>query len=191
MDPRHDLYLMLHLPSEAARVVARMQGRLNQGYRGPSKPMPTERLHITLVPLGSYVHRIPADVLRTALHAGTLLEEAPFRVCFDTLQSRGPKHRPGTVELAGHGASVLPLYRLRQQLFHALLKAGWRQDSIRPSFYPHITIDYERPPVSTRTVDPLSWEVTEVRLVDSHYGKGHHEVLAGWPLRERQPSLFD
>jgi RNA 2',3'-cyclic 3'-phosphodiesterase len=33
--------------------------------------------------------------------------------------------------------------------------------------------------------------VTEVQLVDSHYGQGHHEVLASWPLQDRQPPLFD
>jgi hypothetical protein len=33
--------------------------------------------------------------------------------------------------------------------------------------------------------------VTEVRLVDSLYGQGRHEVLASWPLQDRQPSLFD
>lgn len=191
MDPRHDLYLMLYLPPETARSVARLQGRLSQGYRGPSKPMPPERLHITLVPLGSYVHRIPAEVLQVAVTAGSLLEEAPFRVCFDTLQSRGPKHLRGTIELTGHGAGVLPLYRLRRQVVHALLKAGWLEEAIRPGFYPHITVDYERDPVSTRAVEPLVWDVTEVRLVDSHYGEGRHEVLARWPLRDRQPTLFD
>jgi hypothetical protein len=35
------------------------------------------------------------------------------------------------------------------------------------------------------------WDVVEFLLVDSHYGKGHHEVLGRWPLQDRQPSLFD
>lgn len=191
MDPRHDLYVMLHVPPAVASVIVHAQRLLNHGYHGPSRPMAPERLHATLVPLGSYTHRIPPHILRVALHAGALLEEAPFRVCFDTLQSRGPRQSPGTVELAGHGAGVQPLYRLRRQVIHALLKAGWPEEWIRPGFYPHITLDYEHDPVCARAFEPLSWDVNEVLLVDSHYGKGHHEVLARWPLRDRQASLFD
>lgn len=191
MDPRHDLYLMLHLPPTAAQVVVRLQRQLNLSYRGPSKPMAPDRLHATLVPLGSYPHCIPPDVLRVARSAGALLEEAPFRVCFDTLQSRGPRREVGTVELAGHGAGVRPLVLLHRQLVAALLRVGWPAEWIRRSFYPHITVDYERVPVGARRIEPLAWDVTEVRLVDSHYGEGHHEVLARWPLQDRQPSLFD
>ena len=192
MDPqRHDAYLLLHLPPPVAQAVSRLQRQLNMSYNGPSKPMAPERLHTTLVPLGSYMHRIPAEVLRLARNAGALLNEAPFRVCFDTLQSRGTQSDIGTVELAGHGAGVQPLYRLRRQLVAALLEVGWPAEWIRPSFFPHVTLDYEHRPVSARRIDPLAWDVTEVRLVDSHYGQGRHEVLGGWPLQNRQPSLFD
>ncbi|MGM9427819.1 2'-5' RNA ligase family protein [Hydrogenophaga sp. MI9] len=192
MDPqRHDFYLMLHLPPAVAQVVGRLQRQLNTSYHGPSKPMALDRLHATLVPLGSYQHRIPPEVLRLARSAGALLEEAPFPVCFDTLQSRGPQREVGTVELAGHGAGVRPLVLLRRQLVAALLKVGWPAEWIRPGFTPHITVDYQHKPVSARRIEPLVWEVVEFLLVDSHYGKGYHEVLGRWPLRNRQPSLFD
>ena len=191
MEPRHDLYLMLHLPLAVAQIIQGLQQQLNRSYRGPSKPMHRDRLHTTLVPLGSYAHRIPPEVLRLARSAGALLDGAPFRVCFDTLQSRGPQRDVGTVELAGHGAGVRPLFVLRRQLVAALLKVGWPGEWIRPTFYPHVTVDYEHVPVSARRIEPLAWDVTEVWLVDSHYGQGHHEVLASWPLRDRQPSLFD
>ena len=188
---RHDAYLMLYLPPAIAQAVGRLRRQLNISYSGPSKPMALERLHATLVPLGSYTHRIPAEVLRVARNAGALLNEAPFRVCFDTLQTRGPQSEIGTVELAGHGVGVLPLYRLRRQLVAALLKAGWPGEWIRPRFYPHITVDYERRPISAQHVAPLEWDVTEFLLVDSLYGLGRHEVLARWTLQNRQPSLFD
>lgn len=192
MDPhRHDLYLLLHLPTAVARVVVRLQRQLNHLYPGPSKPMAPDRLHVTLVPLGSYAHHIPREVLWVARQAVALLDEVPFQVCFDTLQSRGPQSEVGTVELAGHGAGVQPLFRLRRQLAAALLKAGWPRDSIRTRFHPHVTVDYGHTPVRTRRIEPLAWDVTEVLLVDSHYGKGHHEVLARRPLQDRQPSLFD
>lgn len=188
---RHDLYLMFHLPPAIAPVVGRLQQQLNLSYRGPSKPMAPDRLHTTLVPLGSYMHRIPPEILRVARSAGARLDQAPFRVCFDTLQSRGPQREVGSVELAGHGTGVRPLFLLRRHLVAALLQVGWPGEWIRPSFYPHVTVDYEHMPVSARRIQPLAWAVTEVELVDSHFGRGHHEVLASWPLQDRQPSLFD
>ena len=188
---RHDLYLMLHPPPTITRLVVRLQQQLDFSYRGPSKPMAPERLHATLVPLGSYLHRIPPESLRVARRAGALLEEAPFPVCFDTLQSRGTQGEVGTVELAGHGAGVRPLVLLRRQLVAALLQVGWPAEWIRRSFYPHITVNYEHVAVVARRIEPLAWDVTEVQLVDSHHGRGHHEVLASWPLHRRQSSLFD
>jgi len=188
---RHDLYVMLHLPPTIAQLVVGLQRQLDFSYRGPSKPMAPERLHATLVPLGSYPHGIPPEILRVARRAGALLEEAPFPVCFDMLQSRGPQGEVGTVELAGHGAGVRPLVLLHRQLVAALLQVGWPAEWIRRSFYPHVTVNYQHVPVVARRIEPLTWDVTEVQLVDSHYGQGHHEVLARWPLQDRQSSLFD
>lgn len=191
MGPRHDLYLMLHPPPAVAEVIVQLQRQLNRSYRGPSKPMAAERLHATLVPLGSYAPGIPPDILQRVRNAGALLDEAPFRVCFDTLQSRGPHSRVGTVELAGHGAGVLPLFRLRRQLVYGLLRVGWPGELIRSAFYPHITVDYQHEPIGIRRIEPLVWDATEVLLVDSLYGQGRHDLLARWPLQNRQPSLFD
>lgn len=191
MGTRHDLYFMLHLPYVIAQAIVGVQRQLNASYRGPSKPTDPDRLHTTLVPLGSYEQRIPVEVLRVTRSAGSLIDVLPFRVCFDRLQSRGPQRDFGTVELAGHGDGVQPLRRLRRQLVDALQQAGWPPEWIRQGYYPHITVDYRREPVGVRPIKPLTWDVTEVRLVDSHYGEGRHEVLASWPLQDRQPSLFD
>lgn len=191
MGTRHDLYWMVHPPVVIAQRIGRLQRVLDRSYPGPSRPMAAERLHATLVPLGSYEGGVPPKVLGVLLRAGACLDALPFRVCFDTLQSRGPSSEMGTVELAGQGSGVRPLYRLRRELVAALLAVGWPKAWIPTSFYPHITVDYMHEPVGTRRVEPLAWDVTEVRLVDSLYGQGRHEVLASWPLRDRQPSLFD
>lgn len=192
MDPsRHDLYWMLYPPQSITQAIVHLQRQLNASYGGPSKPMAPDRLHATLLPLGVYPHRIPLDILQMARRAGALLDAEPFPVCFDTLQSLGPQCDVGTVELAGHGTGVRPLVVLRQQLVAALLTVGWPAERIRPGFTPHISVDYRHTPVNARRIEPLVWEVTEFLLVDSHYGKGHHEVLGRWSLGCRQPSLFD
>lgn len=156
MGTRHDLYCMLHLPWAVAQDIDRLYQLLNRSYHGPSKPMAAERLHTTLVPLGSYEGRIPPEILALVLRVGPRLDAAPFRVCFDTLQSRGPQREAGTVELAGHGVGVRPLFLLRRQLVTALRSVGWSEAWIRPSFYPHITLDYGRAPVGSRRINPLA-----------------------------------
>lgn len=188
MGPRHDLYFMVRLPFEVAQAVASLRARLNAGDRRPSSPIALERLHVTLIPLGSYERSVPPAVLGLAMRAGALVESAPFRVSFDTLQSLGPPTELGAVGLTGHGNGLLT--RLRRQLIDALGKSGWPDQLIRPHFRPHVTIDYHHTFVGARSIELQAWEVTEFLLIDSHYGKGHHEVLAQWPLRDRQTSLF-
>ena len=191
MGIRHDLYVMVLVPKEVAQQIGCLQRQLKASPPGLSKPMDPDRLHSTLIPLGSYAQRIPLEVLQVARKTGALLDEMPFRVSFDTLQSRGPQREFGTVELAGHGSGVQPLRRLRRQVVGALQQAGWPPAWIRHNYYPHITVDYRHEPVGVRRIQPLTWAVTEVQLIDSHYGEGRHEVLARWPLQDRQPSLFD
>lgn len=191
MGCRHDLYFMLHLPATVAQAIVRLRARLDTGYRGPSWPMATERLHVTLVPLGSYAPSVPPAVLQLALSAGSWIEREPFRVSFDTLQSLGSATGEGSVELAGHGDGVLPLFRLRRQLAESLRHVGWPDQLIRPKFRPHVTLDYRHRPIGVHHIEPLAWQVTEFLLIDSRHGEGRHEVLTRWALLDRQGSLFD
>lgn len=185
-----DLYFMLYPPVPVAQAIQRLWRPPNSSRWGSSSPMPADRLHVTLVPLGRYAQRLPNEVVQVACRAASILEDAPFPVSLDLLQSRGPEREVGTVELAGHGSGVLPLHRFRRRLAEALQRVGWPPDMIRRNYHPHITLDYRHEPVSARRVMPVAWDVTEFRLVASHYGEGRHEVLGRWPLCSRQMPLF-
>mgnify|MGYP001756911922 FL=1 len=150
--------------------------------------MAPERLHVTLVPLGSHDLCVPYEVVQQLSRVGGSLEHAPFRVSFDTLQSPGPS--AGSVELTGHGDDVLALSRFRRQLVEELRQVGWPDQHIKPRFRPHVTLDYHHGPINARRVEPLGWHVTEFLLIASHHGESWHEVLGRWPLRSRQASLF-
>lgn len=188
MGCRHDLYFMLHLPPDVAQIAIRLRARLDAHYGGCSSPMAPERLHVTLVSLGSHDLCVPHEVVQQLSRAGDALEHAPFQVSFDILQSPGPS--AGSVELTGHGVGVLALSRFRRQLVEELLHGGWPDQAKRTRFRPHVTLDYRHKPIGARHIEPLAWEVTEFLLIDSHHGERHHEVLARWPLCDRQPSLF-
>jgi len=185
-----DLYIMVYPPALIAQGAARLLDAINGLHTGVSKPMPPDRMHLTLQALGRYAQRVPASVLQMARTAGGMLDQVPFRVSLDLLQSRSPESDRGTVELAGRGDGVQPLRQFHRHLLVALRQAGFPEDWIRKSFYPHVTLDYKHVPVASRVVTPFTWHVTEFCLVVSHYGEGRHEILARWPLKDRQMPLF-
>jgi RNA 2',3'-cyclic 3'-phosphodiesterase len=185
-----DLYFMLYPPAPIAQEAFRLLDTIDGSRRGVSAPMPPDRMHITLQALGRYVHRVPVLVLQMARTAGGMLDPVPFQVSLDLVQSRGPERALGTVELAGRGPGAQPLRQFRRHLLEALQHAGFPQDMMRRGFSPHITLDYKHVPVARSAVAPLAWRVTEFCLVASHFGAGRHELLARWPLRDRQTPLF-
>jgi 2'-5' RNA ligase len=194
MPQRHDLYFFVRPPEHVAEAAALLwqRSRLRQ-QRGPGKPMPRERLHLTLQPLGSFSGSIPQSIIDLAMAAGNLLEHAPFDVRLNLLQSRGGTvaGAAGTVELSGLGRNVQSLRAFQRALGNAMRCAGFAQAQILRHFTPHMTLDYCTEAVPRSEVAPLAWTVNEFELVDSLHGKSQHEVLAGWPLVARQQSFSD
>ncbi len=148
--------------------------------------MPPERLHITLLSLGSFEGNVPDKVLHLARVAGAAVDDEPFYVVLDRLRSRDGASM-GTVELGGDETVPRKLYRLQRDLRERLIRAGFPAGELRTSFSPHMTLDYKHPRVLPQTLEtPIAWPVTELCLVDSLYGQGRHEVLERWTLRQRQ-----
>jgi 2'-5' RNA ligase len=184
---RHDMYYMLRPTSAAAARAAALWTTLRvRSTAFSSFPMPPERLHITLLPLGSFEGSIPDDLLHLARVAGAAVDDEPFHIVLDRLRSRGSASM-GTVELGGDGAVLRKLYRLQRDLRQSVIRAGFSAGELRTSFTPHMTLDYKHPRVLPQTLEtPIAWPVTELCLVDSLHGQGRHEVLERWTLRPRQ-----
>lgn len=183
----HDVYYFLYPPPPVAAVAARLVGApYLGGLAGRGAPMPEERLHITLQPLGRFADRIPRAVLDLALAVGETVDEPPFDLTLDLLQSRGGAGFGGTLELAGRGPAVRELRRFQRGLGNTMRHMGFPADQIRAGFSPHMTLDYAHRHVARQAIVPIAWAVTQFFLVDSLYGQGRHEVLARWPLQVRQ-----
>ncbi|MBT9464642.1 2'-5' RNA ligase family protein [Hydrogenophaga sp.] len=186
MPHRHDIYFLLYPTPAAACCAAVLWDATRLRCAVKSFPMPPERLHITLLPLGRFEDWIPDRVLEQAQAAGAAVDDEPFDVVFNALRSRSGAPI-GTVELAGGGPALRKLYRLQRDLRERLIRVGFPADQLRTGFTPHMTLDYKHPRVAPRSFEtPVAWRVTELCLVDSLHGRGRHEVLARWPLRERQ-----
>jgi 2'-5' RNA ligase len=188
MPQRHDIYYMLRpTPDAAAHAAALWMTLRVHSTLVRSFPMPPERLHITLLSLGSFEGSVPDTLLHLARVSGAAVDDEPFHIVLDRLRSRGGGSM-GTVELGGDGTVLRKLYRLQRDLRQRVIRAGFPAGELRTSFTPHMTLDYKHPrrvaPCLLET--PISWRVTELCLVDSLYGLGRHEVLDCWPLKQRQ-----
>lgn len=190
---RHDLYFFLYPPAGVAEAAAerwqQMLADLDPALL--SRPMATQRLHLTLQHLGQFEGSVPRAVLDLALAAGERLVHEPFDVCLHLLQSRGATHAGsnGTVELAGQGAGVQMLRSFQRSLGGAMRQAGFAEAQIRRRFSPHMTLHYGLGGVRRQAVAPVVWTVSDFALVDSLYGLSRHEVLSRWPLVARQQSF--
>jgi 2'-5' RNA ligase len=71
------------------------------------------------------------------------------------------------------------------QLHHTLAAALALYDhSRRKKFTPHLTLLYDHRSVPEQQIEPVSWVVREIVLVDSWVGQTKHVVHVRWPLRD-------
>ena len=185
-----DVYVIIYPPAPVTQKAARLWDGIDGLHRGVSAAMPPGRMHLTVQALGRYGQCVPVSVLQMMNRVAAMLDQPPFQTSLDLLQSRSPEGALGTVELAGRGHGVQPLHEFRGHLVEALQQVGFPEEKIRKNFYPHVTLDYKHLPVARRVVAPFAWLVTDFCLVARHYGEGRHEILARWPLQDRQMSLF-
>ena len=184
---RH-LSFLLYPPAPVAATAAQLlRAPFLDGAGGRSAPMSEDRLHVTLHQVGRFADGVPPEELDRALAVGAAMTDEPFDVVFDRLRSGT---RTGPLVVDGSGPAVRKLRDFQRYLRDTMRRMGFAADKIRPSFSPHMTLDYAHQPVAEQSITPIAWRVTQFLLVASHYGEGRHEVLERWPLTARQLELF-
>jgi 2'-5' RNA ligase len=147
------LFFALWPPPDAARALADWADEAARGTGG--KPIPAERIHLTLAFLGE------ADPERAALGVLQVQGEA-FDLPLDLARYwkgnhtiwAGPRHTPG------------PLDRLARALHLELQQAGFNLE--RRPFAPHVTLVRKaRRPLTLPDLPPVNWPATEFLLVES------------------------
>ena len=179
--PCRDVLFFAVLPAAAAAacIAQRADGLRNQyGLRGRRRP--TELLHVTLRPIGSY-WGVPNDILSAAIQVGSSVEVAPFEVTFDRVSSFRGTHRHPLVLRCSHGIAELTI--LQKTLGAAMRNIGLGPGN-RSGFTPHVTLLYDRQSVPEAYIgEPITWMVREFVLLHSLYGLSEHVHCARWPLR--------
>lgn len=183
MIPEHRLFFAVMPDPDTAARIAGMNGWLGSEMNVKTRLLPTERFHITLYSLGDFV-RVPEVIVARACAAAAAVRVPPFGVTLDQISSfKGqPGHRP--LVLTG-SAGMEALADFQQELGKALRAASLRISSAR--FNPHLTLLYDEGRVEQRAIEPITWTVSELVLIDSWLGKTHYDVKGRWPLKGAGP----
>lgn len=146
-----------------------------------ARPLATDRLHLTLLPVCGFIGPIPVGILHAATAAAASLEAKPFEVSLDRAASfpRQTDNRP-YVLLGGDG--VTDLMRFYCDLGGAMWSAGFPFVGGR-SFRPHVTLAYSQCHHPEIPVPPVSWVAREFVLIESWQGRTHYRLLGRWPLQ--------
>ena len=165
----------------AAKIAARMP-RTCREYGFLGRPIPVERLHVTLQHIDDYVDEPPDGLVEALRHAAESIAAKPFPVSFDralTFAIRKPK-RPYVLA----GGEQRDLQAFHRKLGDATNRA-WPDFKPRRSFTPHVSLIYDEKTVEEHRIKrPIDWTVREFVLVKSFLGQGRYSILGRWPLHD-------
>ena len=137
------------------------------------RPLKADRLHVTLFHVSDeFTPPAPAKI-EDLVERATNVVMPTFRVAFDCTQS----FRNGAFVLRGDDG-VIGLDVLHQRLNDEL---DWRPRPAR-HFTPHMTLLYDRQRIEEQAIEPITWTVREMVLVESLVGQTVHRHLARVPL---------
>jgi RNA 2',3'-cyclic 3'-phosphodiesterase len=179
MRPTDRLFLAI-FANEAGERIHQCALQLCAQHDLKSRPLASDRLHVTLFHLGDYVGEAPPEIVAAAVRAGDAVKASPFAVSFDRAVSfRRQRKAPLVLRGSGDNASLMAFHR---DVGAAMMQVGLAQ-WMNPRFTPHVTLLYDDCNVAEQPVEPVSWTVREFVLVRSLLGQTRHIALGRWPLR--------
>jgi RNA 2',3'-cyclic 3'-phosphodiesterase len=161
------------------RCASRWRGLI--GWVG--RPIPAQRLHISLYGLGEH-EALPPPLVEQACRAAAAVTAEPFDVEFDRCAGFGS----GSVVLCGR-CSMPALLEFRSRLGIAMAAEPTLARFVtRRPYAPHVTMLYRRDArhFPERTIETIGWTVREFVLVHSLVGRGRHVRLGRWRLTQRR-----
>jgi 2'-5' RNA ligase len=176
------LFVALLPDAPAAARAEALTRRLVREAGLTGTPQAREKLHVTLLPLGTW-DGVPRTLVARVAAAASPLGVPAFPVRFDRASTFDRKN--GERHLVLRGADRQPtLLEL-----HRRLQLGARMAGLEPlsGFEPHMTLVYgHRQPFATREVEPVEWMVRELVLIRSIVGQGRHIRLGQWSLSQAE-----
>ncbi len=181
LEPRPEgvqvVYFALRPDAHAACEARQRAWELKRRHRLRGRPIPPERLHISLVGVGD---RPAGVILRAAERAAARVSSDAFPLQLAQAAGYGGRRGSHALVLAG-GEGGEFVEALRRELCSALRAEGVRPPADRP-FSPHLTLLYAQRRIAGEWIEPVSWRVDNFALIRSHFGQGRHEILGRWSL---------
>lgn len=186
-EPRHSLFFALVPPAAVIEAIDAARGALEAGLPAePGRPVPPQRLHLTLSWLGEWAV-LPPAALQGARHAATGLDQAGFVLQLDAAACFG---RGEVVWVLRPSAPPAALAALQQALVQAMLRQGLRPAGGH-AFSPHVSLRRRAATAfEPRPAGPVAWPVDGFALIHSERtdaGVDYH-TLGHWPLARTQAS---
>ena len=167
------LFFALWPPEDAALALAELSKNL--AARAEGRPVPPEKIHLTLAFLGE-VAPVRAEAARRAAAAAAARWRA-FELVLDQVGS----FRSAKVAWAGCAHAPPALATLQGGLAEALRERDFVLE-VRP-FAPHLTLVRKAAKAIPRAaLAPIVWKAREFTLVRSETGTGRYGVTDTWPL---------
>ena len=163
-------------PDDAARDALEKLSRQLE-LRAGGRPVPAEKIHLTLAFLGEVAPDRADDLVKAA----DKVREAPFDIVLDRIGS----FRRARVAWVGTSEPAPGLLSVEATLREALRAREFDLEE-RP-FTPHVTLVRKADKTLPREpTAPIAWGVREIALVSSEPGSGAYKTMATWPLKARK-----
>ena len=165
------LFFALWPDAAAAEALARLAIEVAQRAQG--KPVPREKIHLTL----SFLGEVPEARMQEARSAAAGSLTAPFDMAFDTIGS----FRKARVAWTGCADPAPGLVGLQSRLEERLHDRGFALED-RP-YVPHITLARKAGrPLPRSSASAIGWNARELALVRSETGTGRYTTIETWEL---------
>jgi 2'-5' RNA ligase len=177
--------------AEAITGIRRHTLRLREQHSLWGRPIIDGRLHISLLGLGDY-RGIPGPLVKRVWQAANLVLLPSFDVSFDQVltfahENADPSRQKPCVLV--ESAERCGLIGLQNSLMAFMRNFGF---SVKqpPGFTPHMTLLYDRKPISAAPLEPVTWKVREFVLVRSQIGDvgRPYDILGRWSLLDDNKS---
>lgn len=166
MRARNPLYIMAKPPADVAATIAALPR--NDPRRG------SHLLHVTLMSLFDLSHA-PPEWLAAVIDALDTFDGKAFPLRFDRIENRKAVTLRSSIPLTEARTFQAALVR------HLVEQRAPIMDGTTPE--PHLTIKYRGDRERAQKIDPISWLVDEICLIESIVGKTTHVEHGRWKLR--------
>ncbi|MES2660410.1 MAG: RNA 2',3'-cyclic phosphodiesterase [Verrucomicrobiota bacterium] len=169
------------LPDEASiKLISESRERLEREHETLGKLVRPQQFHMTLIYIDDFHGDIPERVIRNASDACQASAKTPsFPISLDQVESfrKGSEnHTP--VMTCGDNPMLMEFQKslLKELILHGL------PCKRNPKFNPHVTLSRGSKEIPKKLIEPISWMVADIVLVQSVIGQGRHIHLGWWQL---------